>query len=91
MSPGGVLIYVIVALICGFIADAIGKSKHRKGAFWLGLLLGVIGIVIIACMPRSREGEIAEAQRQLEIQQEAARRAGYPPQGPDGPPPWPQG
>ncbi len=91
MTPGQLIIFAVVALVCGFIADAIGKSKHRKGAFWLGLLLGVIGIVIIACMPKSREGEIAEAQRQYEIQAEAARRAGYPwpPQPPDGPPPWP--
>ena len=91
MTPGQLVIILVVALVCGFIADTIGKKKGRKNAFWLGFLLGIIGIVIIACVSRNREDEIAEAQRQYEIQAEAARRAGYPwpPQPPDGPLPWP--
>jgi hypothetical protein len=43
------MIYVIVWLVCAFIGMGIGKSKG-KGAlgFILGLLLGPVGIIIIA-------------------------------------------
>jgi uncharacterized membrane protein YeaQ/YmgE (transglycosylase-associated protein family) len=78
MTPGEVLIWIVAAVVCGFIGHAIGKPKGRESTgAWLGALLGVIGIIIIALMGRDREAEIREAQRQLEIQAEAARRAGY--------------
>jgi hypothetical protein len=93
MTPGAVLVWIVVAVACGFGGYAIGKPKGRASTgAWLGVLLGVIGIIIIACLPRDKEAQIREEQRKYEIQAEAARRAGYayPPQGPDGPPQWPQ-
>ena len=91
MTPGALLIVAIVALACAFAGQAIGKPRASQGqASRLGLFLGVIGVIIIACIPKSREAEIEQAQRQYEIQAEAARRAGYPfpPQTPQGP--WQQ-
>jgi hypothetical protein len=80
MTPGAVLV-IIVWLACAWAGTEIGKRKGLAGAgFGLGLLLGVIGVIIIACIPASREAQIKKAQREYEIQAEAARRAGYPSQ-----------
>ncbi len=99
MTPGVVLIGLVVALACAFAGQAIAKPKGYPGAgFAIGLLLGVLGVVIVALMPeteaakaaraqRQYEAQVAAAQRHYEIQAEAARRAGYPfpPQPPQGP------
>jgi hypothetical protein len=95
MSHGlvaGIAVWVVSVIIGG----AVGKRKGRQGtAELLTIFLGVVGLVIVLCLPKSREVEVHEAQRQFEIQAEAARRAGYPyppyPPPPSGPPPWPQG
>lgn len=99
MAPGVVLIVIVVALACAFAGQAIGKPKGYPGAgFTIGLLLGILGVVIVALMPeteaakaamaqRQYEAQVAAAQRQYEIQAEAARRAGYP--LPPLPPPGP--
>jgi hypothetical protein len=87
-----------VAIVFGLIGTAIGKGKGRAGAgWWLGFLLGIIGVIIIACLSPTQEHKVKEAQRQYEIQAEAARRAGYqyPPQPyapyvPPGQEPYPQ-
>jgi hypothetical protein len=90
MTPGMVLIALVVALACAFAGQRIGKPKGYPGAgFAIGLLLGILGVVIVALMPeteaakaarawRQYEAQVAAAQRQYEIQAEAARRAGYP-------------
>ena len=75
------------------------EAERLPGSgFAIGLLLGILGVVIVALMPetgrakaaraqRQYQGEVAAAQRHYEIQAEAARRAGYPfpPQPPQGP------
>jgi hypothetical protein len=89
MAPWQLLIWLVVGVGLGIAGWAIGKDKGRPTAgWWLGFLLGLIGLIIIACLPRTRE---AEAQRQYLIQAEAARRAGYPylPQQPYAPYPPP--
>jgi len=83
MTPGAVVVWLVVAVIFGLIGTAIGKGKGRAGAgWWLGFLLGIIGVIIIACLSPTEEHKVQQAQRQYEIQAEAARRAGYqyPPQ-----------
>lgn len=44
---------VVILLVCGVIAAAIGRSKNRSilGSFLLGALLSVVGIVIVAVLP----------------------------------------
>jgi hypothetical protein len=98
MEPWQVGIWLVMGTVFGLIGWGIGKGKGRAAAgWWLGLLLGIIGVIIIACLPRSREAQVAKAQRQYEIHMEAARRAGYqyPPQPyapyvPPGQEPYPQ-
>jgi hypothetical protein len=46
----------IVWLICTFISGAIGSKKGRAGLGWvLGILLGPIGLIIIAIIPENIE------------------------------------
>ena len=94
MGPGAVLIVLIITLACAFAGQAIGKPKGYPGAgFTIGLLLGVLGVVIVALMPETEAAKAARAQQQYEalvaaaqwqyqIQAEAARRAGQPHQEP---------
>jgi hypothetical protein len=101
MAPGAMLIVLIVAMACAFAGQAIGKPKGYPGAgFAIGLLLGILGVVIVALMPeteaaraaraqRQYEAQVAAAQWQYEIQAEAARRAGQPFSPPPPPGPWP--
>ena len=58
----------VAAIVCAIIGTAVGDTKDRsKEGFFLGLLLGVIGIVIVAVMPPStrvrdeRDAELAAA------------------------------
>ncbi len=87
MTPVQLLLALVVSAACAYAGYHIGKSKGRPSlGVLLGLLLGVIGVIIIACVPHNRE---AVARRQYEMQVEEARRAGYlfPPQPPQDWPP----
>lgn len=44
---------LVIWIICGFVTAIIGASKGRSFAGWLmiGLLLGIFGIILVACMP----------------------------------------
>jgi hypothetical protein len=93
----GLVVVIVIWVASVIVGGAVGKRKGRQGtAELLTIFLGVIGLVIVLSLPKSHEAEVQEAQRQFEIQAEAARRAGYPyapypAQPPSGPPPWPQG
>ena len=78
MTPGKVGIWIVLAIVFGLIGTAIGKGKGRADAgWWLGFLLGIVGVIIIACLSPTEEHKVQQAQRQYEIQAEAARRVGY--------------
>ena len=87
-GTGMELAQVFVALIgWALIVTAgyhVGKYKGRETAgLILTILLGLIGLVILACLPKTQAVKAAEAQRQLP----------YPPQYPFPPyqyPPQPQ-
>jgi len=42
---------LVVSVICGFITKNINESKGYDGGFAWGLLLGIIGILIVAIRP----------------------------------------
>ena len=44
------LVVIVVWVIPIFVAYSIGKGKHRAG-FWYGLLLGWLGVIIVALLP----------------------------------------
>ena len=79
---------VLAAVVTGVIGVVIG---HRKGypvwGFFVGFLLSVIGLVILLCIKPDREAQVRREQDRMQIQAEAARRAGfiYPAEPPYGP------
>jgi hypothetical protein len=64
----GLLVFVLFMILCGFIGRAVGLNKGFAGlGFVLGLLLGPIGILIVAVMPRTPEAEaLHEHERAME-------------------------
>jgi uncharacterized membrane protein YeaQ/YmgE (transglycosylase-associated protein family) len=52
------IVGLIVSVICGAASASIMKSKGRSsGAGWaLGLLLGIIGLIISAVLPKDEAG-----------------------------------
>ncbi len=72
MSPSAVL---ILAIITGVIAAIIGHSKgHPVWGFFLGFLLSVIGIIIIACVKPDRDVLVRRESARLSVQEEARHR-----------------
>src|SRR5580700_2972169 len=86
---------VLVALIgWALIVTAgyhVGKYKGRETAgLVLTILLGLVGLVILACLPKTQAVKAAEAQRQLPYPPQAQSPPQYPPPGPyPSPPPAP--
>ena len=48
---GTFIVYIIVAVVCGFISLSINQSKGYEGGFWWGFLLSILGIIIVAVRP----------------------------------------
>ena len=78
--PWQVGIILVAALITGLIGNLIGKRAGRGNAgFWLGFLLSLIGVAIIAIVAlvpsdASEEAKVRKETERLRIQQEAQRR-----------------
>ncbi len=69
----------VVWVGCAFGGYEIGKHKGLPGLrLILGLFVGVIGVITIACVPRTRKAKVEAARRHYEIQPEAARSAELP-------------
>jgi hypothetical protein len=68
MSSWTLLVWLSVAVGMGFAGRGIGQLKGRAVlGWWLGFLLGLIGIIIIACIPKTRAAQLADAQRQYQV------------------------
>src|SRR5271170_5111057 len=85
MTPAQALVALIGWALIVTAGYHVGKYKGRQTAgLTLTILLGLVGLLILACLPKTQAVKMAEAQRQYELQAEAARRAGFP-----YPPPFP--
>jgi len=53
----GLAIHLVIGLICGSIASAIAASKGRNAVGWFfgGFFIGLIGIIIVACLGNLKE------------------------------------
>ena len=84
MTPAPTLIALtwIGSIVASYF---LGRYKgHVSAGIILTVILGPLGLLILACLPRARAAMTASAQRLYESQPEAIRRAGYayPPQSP---------
>lgn len=76
---------VLVALVTGVIGLIIGIRKgHPVWGFFLGFLLSVIGLLVIAVTKPSDEHRVKEAKARLRAEREAARRLDVEQAGRDG-------
>ncbi|TCP80826.1 hypothetical protein C8J31_11467 [Rhizobium sp. PP-CC-2G-626] len=50
------MIILITWIICGIVTGIIASSKGRTGVGWflIGSLLGIFGLILIACLPSLR-------------------------------------
>jgi hypothetical protein len=80
MEPAQVFVALIGWALIVTAGYHVGKYKGRETAgLILTILLGLVGLVILACLPKTEAVKAAEAQRQLP----------YPPQYPDPQYPYP--
>jgi hypothetical protein len=80
MEPAQVLVALIGWALIVTAGYHVGKYKGRETAgLILTILLGLVGLVILACLPKTEAVKAAEAQRQLP----------YPPQYPNPQYPYP--
>ncbi|MBY5363542.1 hypothetical protein HFO97_27050 [Rhizobium leguminosarum] len=61
------LFIVVTWLICGVITGIIASSKGRTGGGWflIGCLLGIFGLILIACLPSLQHQSGNSVQSQL--------------------------
>jgi uncharacterized membrane protein len=72
MSPGAALALLIVYVPAVVLAVRIGERKGRGvPGLLLGLLLGWLGVIIIALTSPTREKLVQRERERLEIQREA--------------------
>jgi hypothetical protein len=80
MTADQVGFFVGEALVMGVIGLSIGRYKGRPTlGFCLGFLIGLIGVIIIACIPRTQAAKMAAWQRKNALQYPGYP---YPPQQP---------
>ena len=66
MEPAQLLVALIGWALIVTAGYHVGKSKGRQTAgLTLTILLGLIGLLILACLPKTQAVKAAEAQRQL--------------------------
>ena len=79
---------IVYSVLCSGVAERIGKPKGHGYSWLLGFLLGMIGVIIVACLPWTEEARIEAAEQDLRVQREAARRVAEEELN-VGPPRWP--
>jgi hypothetical protein len=74
MTSLAVLIIAVYLLTGAVAAEAVARRKGRPdGGVGIGLLLGWIGVIIIALIPPTRDALVRRERERLQIQREAAR------------------
>ncbi len=95
MEPAQVFVALIGWALIATAGYHVGKSKGRAAAgLTLTILFGLLGMLILACLPKTEAVKMAEAQqRQYQLPyppQYPCPPYQYPTQGPDPPPePYP--
>lgn len=72
---------LLIWLLCGIVCAIIAGSKNRSAVGWclIGLLIGIFGVILIACLPKVEQGRDHEAEvsderrRLLELEREVLK------------------
>ncbi len=73
MSPFQVLLVLAWVITAVIAAMLIGKRKGRRWTgFTLGLLLGWIGVIIVAVLPPTHDAQVRRERERLQVQREAS-------------------
>ncbi|ACM35620.1 MULTISPECIES: zinc ribbon domain-containing protein [Rhizobium/Agrobacterium group] len=61
---------VVLWIICGAVTAIIATSKGRSGVGWffVGMLISIFGIILVACLPSVKETETSSATETTRIQ-----------------------
>jgi uncharacterized membrane protein YfcA len=78
MTPAQALVVLIFTVVFALIGYRVGVWKGRPslGAL-LGMFLGLIGVVIMLCVPKTQEARIKKETQRLAAEQEVHRRMGH--------------
>lgn len=70
---GQITLYLIVALVTGFIGQYVAKEKNREQGegFILGFLLSVLGIIIVALLPTKLSIQQPQVTKELTEEEKA--------------------
>lgn len=64
--------FLVIWLLIAGVSTIIGSHKGRAGAgLLLGLLLGLIGLIITACLRPSHAVQVERERERLQVQREA--------------------
>lgn len=50
VAPLIIILYIGISCIWGIATKNIGESKGHQNCFWWGFFLGIIGLIVVACL-----------------------------------------
>ena len=65
-----IIICLIVWIICGFLSLDLQVKKGYDGGFWIGFLLGIIGLIYSAGLPDVNKKKIKKQAKEIIIESE---------------------
>src|SRR5580693_10546109 len=72
------MILIVIWAACIAASVIIGKQKGRVAlGWWMGILLGLIGVVIMLIVPKTHEQEVVDVRHQHQIEYEARLSRGF--------------
>jgi hypothetical protein len=72
------MILIVIWAVCIAASVIIGKQKGRVAlGWWMGILLGLIGVVIMLIVPKTHEQEVVDVRHQHQIEYEARLSRGF--------------
>ena len=66
------MVFIVIWIAAVVVAVILGNRKGRPGLGWvMGILLGWIGVIVMACASPTREQQVLDAREQQRIEHEA--------------------
>ena len=55
-----IFICIVIWIICGFLSMDLQQKKGYNGGFWIGFLLGIMGLIYCAGLPDTSKKKIVK-------------------------------